>query len=563
MTFDARKTNIHQLLGSSSATQLRVPDFQRGYSWENSQVSAFLNDIGSFADGRRTESEQEYFLGPIVLMSGPTLSGHCYIIDGQQRIATAQILLSSIRDAAAELTDTPTDARDLAESIQATHFSTTGTGGGQRATLRLGDLDERFFSRTIQRFPRDAQLVARCTSEGLILRARNQADRWLRSRLETSSEPPIEELRGLYEALTRHTALVSIEVSTDRQAMEVFERINCRGVELAETDLILHRMMVSCNSRTERRQVRRAWSQLDTMLGDLATLPTFFGHLWSAIRGHTGSLKLYELTSQYINEHELSSLEFIEECHTYCAEYCALLVRNSNNLHHQSRDSVWAIHKHLDGRQALPFLLAAYHRLGRSPEFSRVASACESLIVRHKHLAGNDASELRGALLGAINAINDARNNGEAVDAAIAGLQTIDPSDAQITDGSQRDMKLSSRVAKHILRGIEDHYAQGAYRADGTLEHIFPRNPSPAWSHHHRAVLRPYLNHLGNLTLLTDDDNKRASNRGYGDKKRLIYETATLKITRDITEHERWSRTAVLRRARDLARAATRRWQVR
>src|SRR5437588_11982176 len=73
-------------------TQLAVGPNQCEYSSSEKEVNQLLQDFAkAIADG-----EKPYFLGTIVTI--PRQNGILEIVDGQQRLATTAILLSSIRD---------------------------------------------------------------------------------------------------------------------------------------------------------------------------------------------------------------------------------------------------------------------------------------------------------------------------------------------------------------------------------------------------------------------------------------------------------------------------------
>jgi uncharacterized protein with ParB-like and HNH nuclease domain len=71
---------------------LVVPRNQRSYDWTIDEVRDLFQDIAN----AMAESKKEYFLGSIVLTQLPD---HVLeIADGQQRLATASILLAAMRD---------------------------------------------------------------------------------------------------------------------------------------------------------------------------------------------------------------------------------------------------------------------------------------------------------------------------------------------------------------------------------------------------------------------------------------------------------------------------------
>ena len=85
-----------------------IPAYQRGYRWEERQVSQLLEDLAEYRDtvirAKRTESKNTcsdyYCLQPVAVVRNDTLSesyGHeVYdVIDGQQRLITLYLILKT------------------------------------------------------------------------------------------------------------------------------------------------------------------------------------------------------------------------------------------------------------------------------------------------------------------------------------------------------------------------------------------------------------------------------------------------------------------------------------
>ncbi|MGL4421634.1 MAG: DUF262 domain-containing protein, partial [Gemmataceae bacterium] len=88
---------VKSTLGDALKKQgpLRVPSYQREYSWKPDRVRKLYFDFNR-AMAKKLPS---YFLGTIVLTPGDVPS----IVDGQQRLATTSIFLAAARDAFIEL----------------------------------------------------------------------------------------------------------------------------------------------------------------------------------------------------------------------------------------------------------------------------------------------------------------------------------------------------------------------------------------------------------------------------------------------------------------------------
>src|SRR5690606_24545605 len=79
--------------------KISVPFFQRPYSWRKTEQSQFIEDLFRVHE----EKTNSYFIGSIFLKEGD--NEDFTIIDGQQRITSATILISVIRDILKENND--------------------------------------------------------------------------------------------------------------------------------------------------------------------------------------------------------------------------------------------------------------------------------------------------------------------------------------------------------------------------------------------------------------------------------------------------------------------------
>jgi len=111
----------------------RVPDYQRGYAWEESQVKALLLDIQSLAE---SEHSGLHYTGTLVLVLGP---GHTSeypvydIVDGQQRLTTLSMLLNILIGFVEKASGTQSGQSDLYQS-----FIPHGLYVFERVLLRKG-----------------------------------------------------------------------------------------------------------------------------------------------------------------------------------------------------------------------------------------------------------------------------------------------------------------------------------------------------------------------------------------------------------------------------------------
>lgn len=84
--------NIKTLFSGDKYT---IPIYQRNYAWQEDQVMQLIQDIWDFAIKNKGSN---YYLGTLVVFKRKTDEGHIYeTIDGQQRLTTLNILLSTLK----------------------------------------------------------------------------------------------------------------------------------------------------------------------------------------------------------------------------------------------------------------------------------------------------------------------------------------------------------------------------------------------------------------------------------------------------------------------------------
>jgi hypothetical protein len=121
---EAREVTVGGLFRGE--VRLLVPRYQRQYVWSKKNWAALWNDIvGAIArqgDGESEEAVPRHFLGAVVLRSqsvgGPTTMVERQVIDGQQRLATLQVLFAAVHAVAQSY---GADPRYLAALRKLTH----------------------------------------------------------------------------------------------------------------------------------------------------------------------------------------------------------------------------------------------------------------------------------------------------------------------------------------------------------------------------------------------------------------------------------------------------------
>ncbi|MFY0525861.1 DUF262 domain-containing protein [Archangium gephyra] len=550
--FNSKPRNFGDLLGKHEEKTVVVPAYQRPFSWEKTHVAAFWSDFWDFHDKRKPA--ERYFLGPVVIIEGKT---EINLLDGQQRVATATIMFSVIRDLARALGSDGGDfardvQRDVIEKNKKKHYS-----------LDLSETDKPFFRKVIQDDPPSESAVAECKSHDLILKAKNYLKAEFTKKLEGfSAEESLEKLQGAYQTLANALTVVAISVESEDAAYQIFETLNDRGLRLSVPDLMLNFLMRSAGDAGERDSIRDSWSEMLEGLGKRRDPARFIRHYWLSMHGDVKSRKLFTEFKERFSKKEFKGgpVDFADRCAAEAGSYRAILEFDESKLG-EAKELVEALISRL-GAPAEPLVLAGVRCLSKK----QLRSLCETavgLVVRYSAIADKDSARLETAMFAAARLLSDS-NSGKSVEKALNAAQDklaeIYPSDEEVL-ARAHNVGLSRNEAHYIVSRIAlqmQTKTKEIALGDLTLEHIFPQNPSKnAWPN--ADELRPLLWNIGNLTVLSKPINSSASNSSI-DKKRTEYAKSELLINKGLAADGKWTAKSIVTRSHVLLEWVCKLW---
>lgn len=145
-------------------------------------------------------------------------------------------------------------------------------------------------------------------------------------------------------------------------------------------------------------------------------------------------------------------------------------------------------------------------------------------------------------------------------------LATQVPANAEFEDEFRNARVSKDYLARYYLRLLErrineDHagLVVSENTADITLEHILPENTTADWDHFDDETHASYVNRLGNLCLLAENDNASLGNGSFAAKKKA-YRASSLKLTQQIATEQSWTRKEIEDRSAKLASLAVKAW---
>ena len=543
-------TSTDRTLGellSMTSPYIEVPEWQRDYSWDTTEVETFWLDLNSFSDQYPGDNvnDQQYFLGSIVIVEAGTRH---ILLDGQQRLATATILISVIRDYLAEYTQ---DAAARTSQRYITDFD--DASGTISFKLTLNRFDREFFRREVQEIttsPPEPTLL----SHDLIRRARNFFKRQFEDQYQSlgRGRAAFDWSLRIQNVLTNHVSVVAVSSSDEDNAAAVFETLNDRGIGLSTPDL-LRNLLLRRSNDSDREEVIACWGTV-LELDEDASVDDFLRHFWLSRKGDVKTRGLYREIKGNILKDDTSSLGFSRDLQQTATLYRELVTSRDDD---PGRRRLLENINMLGARLLFPAILSIYD-VSDGNDKIRLLSALVTLYVRHNVIGRLENSRLETIVFDLAKRLRQ----GEEYESAIDRVREFAPSDDTFLDRFKVAEVRRVASARYILQELE--YAKRRTRELAVelpdrvhVEHIYPKQPEAGsrWPNHGSMVDR-----LGNLTLLAKPLNQAARNKDFGAKS-PYYEQSELLLTQELQRFDNWDGDSINNRQEEMSEFALATWR--
>ena len=544
--YSAQSRTIGDLLSDSLKGRVVVPKFQRGYSWGKKHVEDFWRDISEFQKDSSVKGGRDaHFLGPIVVMQNESEKEITYILDGQQRLATATILFSVLRDLGYELQTQ--EAKSFADDVQ-NHLITKEDYG---YCLEMGVLDREYFQETIQTQPSSVR-KPKIKSHRNIQKAREILFSSVKATLPSDPVVALKALTSLRTIVRRDLIMASIPVRSQRDAFKIFETLNDRGLRLSVPDLLLNFLMGLAKDDGQRDQIRKYWDGMIQGMGK-KDVGQFLRHIWVSKYGDLKNVDLYTALKQHIEGQQIQSLDFAKTCSEECDRYIELLRASKAELGDAAK-RVNTLVNDLGFDQTLPLLLSVHTVLGNT-DLDKVARLVLVFVTRYSMFLGLDMSGLENTIFELAREVRTLPK-AKVLAHVRKTLQRRAPDDKQIlamkVEGEQ--LELLPQDAVYVISRLALKMQTSTKEVglnESNLEHVFPKNPSAEWGD--VTELEEYLWHLGNLTMLGTRMNGAIANAVYAKKRPYYQKNTELKMSQQLaTDHATWDVATIQKRAKKL-----------
>ena len=270
--------NLQDLFSSSI---LRIPDYQRGYSWEEEQLKDFWNDLSNLRLGRthymgvitlETVKKEKYekWDDDLWAIDQRGLKPY-YIIDGHQRILTSIILIKVIIDKM-DKSNINILSSYKREAIIEKYLFINNNDNINFETYLFGyekdDPSYEFYKTDILgQHSTNNQDIRTLYTKNL-----NDAKKFFEGKI---NEFDVEKLEELFKKVTLYLKFNVYEVNEELDALIVFEAMNNRGKKLSNLEILKNRLIylsTLLENNSERKPLRdsinQVWRRIYEYLGE-------------------------------------------------------------------------------------------------------------------------------------------------------------------------------------------------------------------------------------------------------------------------------------------------------
>ena len=564
---DPQRLGILELLDSSKP--LRTPPFQRSFAWSGSEVDDFWNDLRRAID--TTGGPSDYFLGLVVLDDKERIQ------DGQQRLATTLLLSSEIYEATEDAKKL--GAYDPQLAIDAAGAVLPALRQSPTAKLEISLQDQDVLLKRAGVRPDSPESTKRLAAARDVLKRHLSVDLAAR----TTPDAKLARLKQWGEFLRSEAYVVVLRVPP-RDAHNIFETLNTRGVRLSNGDLVKSHLI---GRSSDAAVAVSKWDQVTAALTDAAgryedDLESFLLHYFGSRYKRTTKGGFF---SDYRKEVEaVDSFDALDTLILNAKLYRALAAPGSSSAFWDAigpgAQQAIELVNGLGLKQLRYLLLAVLRDLGQNQADAPRRKKQRDAVVQiaswsvrglvDGRTGGGEAERTyinaaAGIRSGALNTVDKLRS-----DFTTRGMFIAD--DDLFKEkflAFQWDRANSHTRARAVLLALEYHElgTKAAIQPRDTLtvEHVLPQSPNPGewqqFSDDERAV---YAYDIGNLLLIDGPSraNDLLGNHEWPAKKALVKSWGSqTPLTEAALKLSKWEAATIQKRRKALSEVAARAWR--
>lgn len=514
--------------------QYVIPLFQRSYSWNKNEWAILWEDLKEIYD---SENPRPHFMGSIVTIptkSVPEGVTKFLLIDGQQRITTAYLILMAIGDLYNERGE-----EEKYDEIKNIYLVNPYKRGNDYYKLLPTQVDRVAFKRIIT------------SPQERIEHGMWEAYMFFKRKLSVGID-----LDRIKTIITTKLSIVSIVLDATDNPYLVFESLNHKGKPLSVADLIRNYVFMNIHVDHQEDIYNDIWKPMQDRLGD--TIPEFVRHYLTMNGDYINTGDVYNVLKERIDR--IGVEDCLEELNKF-SKFYSIFINPENEDNEKIRKELYML-KRLDISTSYPLLLNIYNIYEEGnitvDEFEEMLCVVENYIVR-RFVCGVPTNQLNKVFPQVFIQMKKSEK-----ELYPDKLKDVLQSKNYPKDYDFRESLITAKLygngdrktkTKIILDRLEQSYAHKEMSVLDklTIEHIMPQTLTDEWKIHigddFEQIHEVYLNTLGNLTLTAY--NSELSNGSFK-RKCEIYKESHLEMNKYFTDMEKWTDKEIKKRAKFL-----------
>ncbi len=544
---EADATTLLNFIKDNQKNQLVIPVYQRVYSWEKEQCKELWDDIIKIGGDDKMDG---HFIGFIlyVLVDGTMYSNNTLlIIDGQQRLTTITLLLTALRN---HLSD-----EVKRKKIENHYLINSDKKGDKKFRLILSESDKDTLLSLIDKDRRKPSEPSSKIVENFKL-----FEEWVSN---------TDKLETIFKGLEKLMIVgIALEKGKDDPQL-IFESMNSKGMELAQTDLIRNYIVMETEIEKQEGFYNKYWRAMEEDFKQNKKLfDRFVRHYLTIKTRKTPNInKVYVALKDYRQKEGIGIEDLLKDLQKYCGYFCRIVFKKEDDNKELNKALSFLVDLEMD--VIYPLLLELYSDYSdgvlSEADFIPIIALIESYICR-RAVCGLGTNSLNKVFPFVTKKINKVQYL-ESIKAHFVCLTEKQrfPNNDEFKDCFITIDFYHFQKREYFFERLENfNRKERVYTHEYTIEHIMPQTLTEQWEkdlgENFQEIHNKYLHTIGNLTLT--GYNTEYSNKSFQEKRDMEkgFKQSPLKLNQSLKDLESFGEEEIEKRANDLADLALKIW---
>ncbi|MGN8467951.1 GmrSD restriction endonuclease domain-containing protein [Helicobacter pylori] len=545
---DAEATTLLGFFEENQNNQFVIPIYQRLYSWGKKQCKQLWDDVIKIGGN---DKMNRHFIGSILyVLDGNTPSSPLLIIDGQQRLTTITLLCIALRN---HLSD-----EVKREEIEDLYLINGDKNGDKKFRLILSESDKDTLLSLIDKNKRKPSEPSVKIVENFKL-----FEKWISENTD--------KLETIFKGLEK-LMIVYIALDKEDDPQLIFESMNSKGIELAQTDLIRNYIIMETEVEKQKDFYNGYWRAMEEGFEQSKREDLFNKFVRHYLTIKTRDIpninKVYEAFKDYQQKEGIEIEDLLKDLQKYCGYFCQIAFKKEAD---KDLNKALSFLVDLEMDVVYPLLLELYSdykgEVLSKDDFRRSIALIESYIFR-RAVCGIPSSGLNKFFASFTKKIQKDEYL-ESIEKHFGSLTENRrfPDDDEFKEEFMRKDFYKFELIKYLFNRMENFNRKEREPTDKyTIEHIMPQKLTEEWERDlgqdHERIHTQYLHTIGNLTLT--GYNSEYSNKSFQEKQGMEggFKDSPLRLNQGLRDRglESFGEKEIKKRASDLADWALKIW---